>query len=89
METTCSSETSVDFQRTTRRYIQKKELFNVKMDRKETDYGDLDWIYVDQNTELLWTRYWIFLFRKRRAISWLVERLLASKEGLYPMKWMG
>jgi hypothetical protein len=35
---------------------------------------------------LLWTRQWTLGFHKRRGISWLAEWLLASQEGLRPMK---
>jgi hypothetical protein len=34
----------------------------------------------------LWTRQWTFGFHKMRGISWLAERLLASREGLRSME---
>jgi hypothetical protein len=35
---------------------------------------------------LLWLRLWTFGFHKRRVISWLAVRLLASQEGLWSME---
>jgi hypothetical protein len=39
-------------------------------------WESVDWMHVAQDgisDGLLWTRYWIFGFHKRRQISWLAE----------------
>jgi hypothetical protein len=37
------------------------------------------WLRTEYNGELLWTQFWTFGFHKRRGISCLAERLLASQ----------
>jgi hypothetical protein len=43
------------------------------------------WLGTGSTGEFLWTRQWTFRAHKSRVISWLVERLLASQNGLWSM----
>jgi hypothetical protein len=45
----------------------------------------LIWLDIGKGGGLLWMRWWTFGFHKIRGISWVVEDVLASQEGLCSM----
>ena len=44
------------------------------------------WLRLGEIGRLLWKRQWTFLYHKICEISWPVEKLLASKEGIWCVK---
>ena len=59
---------------------------NIKLDFKETEWEDLDWIYVTSGAPF-WTRHWRLELYKLRLIFWMAEQLPASEGGFCFMDW--
>ena len=48
----------------------------------------LDWPRIRTGDVRLWVRWWTFVFREMRGISWLAANQLAAQEGLCTMEWV-
>jgi hypothetical protein len=65
---------------------------HIKIDFEEIRLEGLDWIHwlsIGTGSGLLWTRWWTFMFHKRRGICWLAERLLAFEDRLHSVELCG
>jgi len=58
---------------------------NIKMNLKELEWKDMDYVYlvsVETGVSLLWWRHWNFGYHKMRGISYIAKELLGSREWL-------